>query len=724
MFGVAEVARDQTGCLSGIAGLLSFCRPWLLFIADCRGNVLAADDLGSEVCLDAARQAAAELSALPPLDEVLVPRHASDSPPGAVFGIRLGMEAEDALLGGVLARSPGWKRRLKLRLPVLRACGRMAWVAICREQDLRIVQTRVKQLLGEQETLKSVHAEVTAQALDEHSQLVSEMQERHVMEEVCQATEAANRAKSQFLANMSHEIRTPLNAILGFSDLLLKGAEGDDPVERREYLETIYSSSQHLLDLINDILDLSKIEAGRMQVEILRCSPQKIVSQVISVLRVRALEKGLTLHSEWPHGVPESIKTDPTRLNQLLINLVGNALKFTQSGGVRIVARLTPPGGPRRMVFEIIDTGIGIAPEKLDSIFDAFVQADSSVTRQFGGTGLGLAISRRIAAALGGELTVRSQLGAGSTFTATIDPGSLEGVEILDSAPADGLEPTHPSTHQPPDRLPPSRILLVDDGSTNRKLITLILTRAGATVTAAENGQIGVDLASRQPFDLILMDMQMPVLDGYSATRVLRERGIRVPIIALTAQAMAGDEQKCLAAGCSTYLSKPVNSDRLLQTVAASLAAFPAEARGAGFGPNGTDTSPEGGSPSEAVASSGPADPLVSSLPMDDADFREIVADFVQALHDDLEKMKQAWTKRDFHALARLAHGLKGSGGSAGFDVFTEAAKRLETLVKQERLDQIQASLDHIGELAGRIVVPAPSGDGRGLIALTPEVSA
>ena len=743
VFGADEVVRDQTGCLSAIASLLSFGGPSLLFVADRRGNVLAADDLGSGTSLDAAKSLAIELAASPVSDEICTVQATSESTIGITFGIRLGEEAKDGILGGAAAESEGWKRRLEPLLPVLKACGRMTWSVIQEEQESRALRTRLRQLFVEQETLKSAHIEATAQAIEEQSKRVAEEHERHAMEKVCQATEAANRAKSEFLANMSHEIRTPLNAILGFAEILLKADHDIDQEERRDFLETIQSSGQHLLELINDILDLSKIEAGRLKVEKIRCSPHAILADVISVLRVRAKEKGLSLQCEWPEGLPASIETDPTRLHQLLINLVGNALKFTEKGGVRIVGRLSQAGPPRRMVLEVIDTGIGIAPDKLDSVFDAFVQADSSVTRRFGGTGLGLAISRRIAAALGGELTVCSQLGLGSTFAATIDPGPLEGVEILPTPPADGLEPRGSQADEPQDKLPPSRILLVEDGSTNRKLITLVLTRAGAEVTSAENGQIGVDLASRQPFDLILMDMQMPVLDGYSATRALREHGIQVPVIALTAHAMTGDERKCLEAGCSAYLSKPVNSQRLLQTIAACLASrgnasapqggSPAQAEAAAhgqagnrsrglsrfsrrsrengtvpFGPEGDRHifRPETGRKMSQSPPSPAASPLLSSLPTDDADFREIVVEFVAALHQDLERMKQAWAKRDFTALSRLAHSLKGSGGSAGFDVLTEAAKRLETLAKQGQSDQIQASLDFISGLAARIVVP------------------
>ena len=239
---------------------------------------------------------------------------------------------------------------------------------------------------------------------------------------------------------MSHEIRTPLNAILGFADLLRKGAGWDDENERQEYLDTIHTSSKHLLGLINDILDLSKIEAGRMDVERLRCSPHALIAEVISVLRVRAQEKRLSLEYRWSSGMPESIETDSSRLRQLLMNLVGNAIKFTKTGKIEVVAYLCDQGSKTLLAIEIRDSGIGIPAEKLGSIFDPFVQADSSVTRQFGGTGLGLAISRRIVTALGGTLTVQSELGKGSVFTATIDPGRLDRVPLLEFGSTDCAE--------------------------------------------------------------------------------------------------------------------------------------------------------------------------------------------------------------------------------------------------------------------------------------------
>ena len=396
------------------------------------------------------------------------------------------------------------------------------------------------------------------------------------LEEFSQAAGAANRSKSEFLANMSHEIRTPMTAILGFTDVLL-GEDGleDAPPERANALETIKRNGEYLLKLINDILDLSKIEAGKLEVEQAACAPAQVLADLASLMRVRAQAKDIPLEIEFDGAIPERIRSDPTRLRQVLINLVGNAIKFTETGSVRVVARLVQKlGKPSLLQVDVIDTGIGMTQKQLAKLFQPFTQADSSTTRKFGGTGLGLTISRRLAETLGGDISVSSTPGVGSTFSVSVETGSLDGVAMLDRPTEAG------SWHKPEPRAPAEtearldcRILLAEDGPDNQRLIAFVLKKAGAQVTVAENGQIALDeaLAARDagdPFDVILMDMQMPVMDGYDATAKLREAGHTGPIIALTAHAMSTDRDKCLAAGCDDYMAKPIHHKELISLVA------------------------------------------------------------------------------------------------------------------------------------------------------------
>ncbi|MFH1265981.1 MAG: ATP-binding protein, partial [Planctomycetota bacterium] len=392
--------------------------------------------------------------------------------------------------------------------------------------------------------------------------------------------EAATHAKSSFLANMSHEIRTPMTAILGFTDILLDKLEEPEALEAAEIVKR---NGQHLLELINDILDISKIEAGKMEFEKIRWSPRQVVAEVVSLLHVRADARGLALVDEYEGPLPETIVTDPTRLQQILINVVGNAIKFTETGGVRIVMSLADgDGGEPKLRFDVIDTGIGIPKEQIDEVFEAFSQADGSVTRQYGGTGLGLAISRQLARKLGGDVTAASEPGKGSTFTVTVATGPLREVPLVEYATEAALGSEEPNARAAKDeRELRCRVLLAEDIPDNQRLIAAVLREAGAEVAIAQDGQRAVEKAlaaqpgrgriysdPAEPFDVILMDMQMPILDGYEATRRLREQGYAGPIIALTAHAMRGDRRKCLDAGCDDYLTKPIRPEKLVATVA------------------------------------------------------------------------------------------------------------------------------------------------------------
>jgi Amt family ammonium transporter len=386
--------------------------------------------------------------------------------------------------------------------------------------------------------------------------------------------EQANRAKSAFLANMSHEIRTPMTAILGYADMLL---EHDLDRQCVETIGIIKRNGDHLLEIINSILDLSKIEAGRLAVESLPCNPCAMVAELASFMRVRAASKRLELAVEFRGPVPRQITSDPTRLRQILINLIGNAIKFTERGSVRVIVGLVDAcAASCALQFEIVDTGIGMSAAELDRVFEPFTQADVSTTRLFGGTGLGLSICRRLADMLGGTLTAVSVPGEGSRFVLTVPTGPLAGVPLVaapSEAVGEGESPNQPLLRTPvPAVLKGRRILLAEDGPENQFLISHFLRRAGAEVTIVDNGQLAVDAvlqseAGREQFDVVLMDVQMPVLDGHAATRQLRRRGFVRPIVAVTAHAMNEDREKSLAAGCDEFVTKPVNYRALVAAI-------------------------------------------------------------------------------------------------------------------------------------------------------------
>ncbi len=404
--------------------------------------------------------------------------------------------------------------------------------------------------------------------------------------------EAANRAKSEFLANMSHEIRTPLTAILGFAELIQESGlccpecrqrgTCNTRMEVASHIATICGNSRHLLRIINDILDLSQVEAGKMRVDVERCDPVRIADEVVSLLRTQAERKGLSLDVACEGRLPATIESDPARLRQILFNLLGNAVKFTESGGVQVRLELVEAaGGEPRLRFDVADTGLGMSASQVAKLFQPFQQADSSASRRFGGTGLGLAISKRLATILCGSLTVTSELGRGSVFTLELPAGPLDGATArrAEDRPAlPGPDDSAPSAAEP--RLD-GRILLAEDGPDNQRLIRFLLERAGAEVVVVENGQQAVDRAlpgtegsahdspgGPDVPDLVLMDIQMPVMDGLEATRRLRAAGCDRPILALTAHAMEQDVAQCLAAGCDAHLAKPIERQAFIATVA------------------------------------------------------------------------------------------------------------------------------------------------------------
>ncbi len=584
------------------------------------------------------------------------------------------------------------ERKVALRTAELEVRGRELQNEI---SERRRAETRRRE---QAKLLKSKNMELEAQRGQLQFQQRDLIEANRAAEEARGAAEAANQAKSEFLANMSHEIRTPMTAILGFTDTLLEPEQSE--AERLDAVRTIRRNGRALLEIIDDILDLSKIEAGKLKTEIAGCSPIKLVAEVLSLMQVRAQAKGLALESEYRGPIPETILTDRARLRQILINLIGNAVKFTEIGSVRLVTSLLTAGSAEPLIqFEVIDTGIGMTNKQIAGVFAPFRQADTSTTRKFGGTGLGLTVSKRLANLLGGDITIQSEPGRGSTLRATVAAGTLNDVTMIEN-PADKSDsPAEmPAGDLTEEKRFDGRILFAEDGPDNQRLISFLLKKAGVQVTVVENGRLALEQAlvardSSHPFDLILMDMQMPVMDGYQATTLLREKGYRGPIVALTAHAMSGDQQRCLDAGCDDYASKPIDKVKLTELITRHL-----QQKG-----------------TAGKMDMSPADPprtpevLVSKL-ADDPDMIELVEMFLEELPERVNSLEKALAEQDLDTVAMLAHQLEGAAGGYGFPTITQAAKDCEATAKDhenmEALDQQVRQLADLCRKASAKPVP------------------
>ena len=538
---------------------------------------------------------------------------------------------------------------------------------------------------------------------------VTELEEsRCQLQTARDAADAANQAKSDFLANMSHEIRTPMNAILGFTDVLRRGME-ENPDQRMEYLNTIHSSGSHLIELINEILDLSKVEAGKLELEIREFELPEMLHQVVQVLSSKANQKDINLSFDVDGSIPSRIMSDSTRVKQILINLVGNAVKFTEQGEVKLRCGFQD----NHIRFDVTDTGIGMTDEQMAKIFDPFSQADSSVTRRFGGTGLGLSICKKFAEALDGSISVSSIPGEGTTFSVQI-PVETNDADLLDLAGCESQiqQSMRSKVKTENRRLKKSVVLVVDDGKTNRNIVSVVLKRHGQQILEAENGQQACDIMASQHVDVVLMDMQMPVMDGYTATRTLRERGFTLPIVALTGNATDEDEQKSTDAGCNGLLPKPIEIDTLIKTLGGFI----------GFSDECLDTesasqtkTPESKPVSQAAtpepspaSQSAPEEvaelvPWTSTLPMDDPEFRAIVENFVTALPPRLNGMIQMAREKQWSALKDEAHWLKGAAGTVGLGKFTEPSSVLEKFAGEQEPESCRQQLMKIVQLASAI---------------------
>ena len=484
--------------------------------------------------------------------------------------------------------------------------------------------------------------------------------------------EAANatHAKSKFLASMSHEIRTPLTSIIGFAETL--GDVNQEPEDLKHASESIKRSGHHLYEIINDVLDISKIEAGQIELEMIETSPSAIVSEVAAIMEEKIRKKGLNFRVNYFFPLPKIIITDPTRLRQILLNLLGNAVKFTNEGIICINTSYL--SNDRILQFEVNDTGIGMSRDVQEKVFEPFSQAEKSTTRKFGGTGLGLSISKQLAERMGGGIVCDSKVGYGSAFTATISIGEIaepeliyESKEIVDSQVNSVVTINRNKKYS-------GKILIAEDTEENQKLLSLHLRKSGINVEIVGDGKQALETALKQEFDLIFMDMQMPVMGGLESIKLLRQAGYSNPIVALTANTSQADKDACIEAGADGFISKPIDFEKFYGVIDYHLSKQPKKIY---------DTEQYLSSNSDFEAQS---------------EYQEILSSFLSHLPNMIETINQSARTQDWETLLNMAHKVKGLGGSFGYSNLTVIAENICNCLRKNAMDKLDVLIHEINQ--------------------------